>query len=82
MAGTDVEARISAAQVKDRLRANGEEAITRGVFGVPTFVIGSELFWGVDATQFVIDFLADPALLDDAEMQRVSTLPIASARSR
>ena len=76
----DVEARINAQQVKDRLRANGDEAIARGVFGVPTFVIGSELFWGVDATQFVIDYLQTPSLLDDAEMRRVSDLPIASAR--
>ena len=77
----DVEARINAQQIKDELRANGEQALARGVFGVPTFVIGPELFWGVDATQFMIDFLADPALLDDAEMRRVSDLPIASARN-
>ena len=77
----DVEARINAQSIKDRLRANGEEAIARGVFGVPTFAIGSELFWGADATQFVIDFLENPALLDEAEMRRVSDLPVASARS-
>ena len=76
----DVETRINAQPVKDQLRANGEEAIARGVFGVPTFAIGPELFWGADATQFVIDFLEHPALLDEAEMRRVSDLPVASAR--
>ena len=76
----DVDARINAQAVKDRLRANGEEAIARGVFGVPTFAIGRELFWGVDATQFAIDYLEDAALLDDPEMRRVSELPIGTAR--
>ena len=76
----DVEARINVPVVKDRLRANGEEAIARGVFGVPTFAIGRELFWGVDATQLVIDYLEDAALLDDPEMRRVSELPIGTAR--
>ena len=29
---------------------NTDEAIARGVFGVPTLAIGDELFWGADAT--------------------------------
>lgn len=76
----DVETRINAQAVKERLRAYGDEAIARGVFGVPTFAIGRELFWGVDATQFVIDYLEDAAVLGDPEMQRVSTLPVGKAR--
>lgn len=76
----DVEARIGSQAVKDGLRANGEEAIARGVFGVPTFAIGQALFWGVDATQFAIDYLQDPTVLDDPEMRRISELPIGTAR--
>lgn len=30
--------------------------------------------------QFVIDYLEDPAVLDDREMQRISELPIGTAR--
>jgi carboxymethylenebutenolidase len=33
--------------------ANTEIAITEGVFGVPTFAIGDELFWGQDRLDFV-----------------------------
>jgi len=33
---------------KERLRANTEEAIARGVFGVPTFEHEDELYWGHD----------------------------------
>lgn len=36
-------------EVKDRLRHNTEEAVSRGVFGAPTFTTQSgELFWGDD----------------------------------
>jgi 2-hydroxychromene-2-carboxylate isomerase len=40
------EARGDAA--KARLRADTETAIARGVFGVPTMIVGDELFWGYD----------------------------------
>jgi len=34
--------------VKDRLRANTDEAIARGVTGIPTVAVGDELYWGDD----------------------------------
>jgi 2-hydroxychromene-2-carboxylate isomerase len=39
--------------VKERLRANTDEAVARGAFGAPTFVVGDELFWGNDRLHFV-----------------------------
>ena len=33
---------------KQALRAATNEALERGVFGVPTFAVGDELFWGHD----------------------------------
>jgi 2-hydroxychromene-2-carboxylate isomerase len=35
-------------QVKDATRALTEEAVTAGVFGVPTVLVGEQLFWGDD----------------------------------
>jgi len=35
-------------EVKLALRAATEEAHERGIFGVPTFTVGEELFWGED----------------------------------
>jgi 2-hydroxychromene-2-carboxylate isomerase len=69
-------------EVKDLLRKNTDEAMTRGVFGVPSFVIGNEVFWGADATDFARAYLVDPKVLDDAEMRRVDALPASAARSR
>jgi 2-hydroxychromene-2-carboxylate isomerase len=39
---------IETKSVKDRLKAATEEAIERGVMGVPTVAVGGELFWGDD----------------------------------
>jgi 2-hydroxychromene-2-carboxylate isomerase len=39
---------IETKSVKDRLKAATQEAIDRGVTGVPTVAVGDELFWGDD----------------------------------
>ena len=35
-------------EVKAKLIANTEEAVERGVFGIPTFFVGNEMFFGKD----------------------------------
>jgi 2-hydroxychromene-2-carboxylate isomerase len=45
---TDLEARASAPAVKAALRDRTSAAIEAGVFGVPTFELDGELFWGHD----------------------------------
>ena len=76
----DAETRIGTAAVKEQLHRNGEQAIAQGVFGVPTFVVGGELFWGYDAVDFLTDYLRDPAILQSAEMRCASELPIGVER--
>jgi 2-hydroxychromene-2-carboxylate isomerase len=39
---------IESRSVKDRLRQATDEAVARGVQGVPTVAIGDELYWGDD----------------------------------
>jgi 2-hydroxychromene-2-carboxylate isomerase len=73
-------ARLGASEVKDALRRNTDEAAARGVFGVPTFEVDGELFWGADTLGFVNAFLADPAVLRNDEMRRVDALPVGAAR--
>ena len=74
------DAMIAEQRIKDALAANGREAIARGVYGVPTFDTGTELFWGLDATDMLLEYLEHPGLFDDAEMQRLANLPVAAAR--
>jgi 2-hydroxychromene-2-carboxylate isomerase len=71
---------LSDPSVKDALRRNTEEAAARGVFGVPTFEIDGELFWGEDSVGFVRAFLADPAALHNDETKRLDRLPVSAAR--
>ncbi len=76
----EANALVEAPETKARLRADTEAAVARGVFGVPTFVVGGELFWGFDTTGMLLDFLADRSLFQEAEMARVSALPVGVQR--
>lgn len=71
---------IQSAQVKQSLRGNTDYAIEKGIFGVPTFRVDGEIFWGVDFFDFFLEYLDNPQLLKDPEMQRVDDLPVASTR--
>ena len=44
--------------IKDALKTSTERAIQLGVFGVPIFKVGDELFWGADRMDFVARALA------------------------
>ena len=72
--------RLASQEVKDALKRNTEEAAARGVFGVPTYEVDGELFWGADAIAFLNAFLADPAALRNDEMRRADSLPVGAAR--
>ena len=50
-------AEIGTFNIKERIRQNTDEAISRGVFGVPTFVVDNELFWGYDRLCHLEDYL-------------------------
>jgi len=67
-------------EIKVRLKGNTDEAIQRGVFGVPTLEVEGELFWGADGMEFAKSFLADPAVVRNAEIRRLDSLPVAAAR--
>lgn len=61
---------------KDRLRALTDEAIAHGVFGVPTFAVDGELFWGVDAFDMLLAWLGEPEMFGRApyvELEQVET---------
>jgi 2-hydroxychromene-2-carboxylate isomerase len=76
----DAAARIGDVAVKDALRRETDDAIGRGVFGVPTLAIGSELFWGADATDMALAYARAGARYDDPEYARVGDLPAAADR--
>lgn len=68
--------------VKAQLRANTEEAIGAGVFGVPTLRIGGESFWGDDASAMIDAYLDNPAVFASDEYRRIAQLPRGVERRR
>ena len=72
--------KLESREVKDILRGNTEEAARRGVFGVPTFEVDGELFWGADSIEFLREFLADPSILRNKEVARLDGLPVSASR--
>lgn len=64
--------------VKQRLRDSTQEAIDAGVFGVPTFRLRNELFWGADRVDAVVWALRGGSI-DEAAFAEVLSRP-ASAR--
>ncbi len=73
-------ARLGDEPIKSALRKNTDEAASRGVFGVPSFVIDEEVFWGADSIDFAKAFLANKRVLRNDEMRRIDTLPVGAAR--
>jgi 2-hydroxychromene-2-carboxylate isomerase len=76
----DMQAALADERVKSRLKTNTEDAIAKGVFGVPTFLMGERLFWGQDSLEMMLEYLKDPQLFDTPEMRRVSSLAVGAAR--
>jgi 2-hydroxychromene-2-carboxylate isomerase len=48
-------------EIKEELKAHTNNAIELGVFGVPTYHVDDELFWGSDQVAFLRHYLLDPA---------------------
>ena len=41
----------------NELKVNTQFAIDKGAFGVPTYFLEDEMFWGIDSIKFLIDSL-------------------------
>ena len=72
---------ISLTTIKKALRDNTEQAVALGVFGVPTFVIESRIFWGFDRTDMMLEYLDNPTIMQTPEMNRLANVPKAAGRS-
>lgn len=68
-------ARITSDPVKTKLRENTEAAIEIGLFGVPSFVVDGEIFWGFDSIEFLNAYLSDPTILQSRGMQAIDAMP-------
>lgn len=89
--GAALEAGIAEPAIKDALRAESDEAVARGVFGVPFFFVDGEPFWGQDRMAQIEAVLQDQGdaqavrgyrcLVDEA-MARVKTYRVDEALAK
>ncbi len=68
--------------VKAQLKLNTDQAIAKGVFGVPTLEVDNKLFWGLDALPMLRDYLAGDAWLNGDGWDRAGQLPVGASRQK
>jgi 2-hydroxychromene-2-carboxylate isomerase len=76
---------LAAAQqpaVKMQLAAETEKAIADGVFGVPTFRVGHELFWGGDRIEALERYLHGQRIDEDVLADFLARPPLAERKVR
>jgi len=56
----------SSDEVKAQLKAHTDEAMARGVFGVPLFEVDGKLFWGLDALPMLSAYVRGDAWFGEA----------------
>lgn len=67
-------------EVKQQLIAATDEAIKRGVFGVPTFAYQNELFWGTDRIDALLRRIGGHRI-DEARLKEFLARPALAQRS-
>jgi 2-hydroxychromene-2-carboxylate isomerase len=68
------------AQVKQALQSNSQEAIDKGVFGVPSFVVDDKVFWGQDALPMLRAYLQGHAWFEGPDWQASASCDVGIKR--
>jgi 2-hydroxychromene-2-carboxylate isomerase len=72
--------RVQADEAKALLKNSTDEAISKGVFGVPAFEVEGKIFWGLDALPMLRDYLAGDAWFTGEDWESVSKVSVGIAR--
>jgi len=66
--------------VKAQLKQHVDEAIARGVFGVPAFEVDGKVFWGLDGLPMLRAYLEGDAWFGGPQWDAAKTLPVGQSR--
>jgi 2-hydroxychromene-2-carboxylate isomerase len=69
--GAAIVERANSPLAKAALRRDTADAIARGVFGIPTMLVGEELFWGLDQLTYLELFLEGKDPLADVKFDEL-----------
>jgi 2-hydroxychromene-2-carboxylate isomerase len=67
---------VTSDTVKQQLKAHTDEAIALNLFGVPSFVVDGQVFWGNDALPMLRAYLQGDPWFQSAEWTGVAQLPV------
>ena len=73
---------VNSDEVKAQLKSHTDEAIARGVFGVPTMAVDDKLFWGFDALPMLKQYLDDDAWFAGPDWEAAARVPGAVQRAK
>ena len=62
-------------EVRDQLKAHTESAIAQGVFGVPSYAVDGQVFWGLDALPMLRSCVAGDAWFSGPQWDAAAQLP-------
>lgn len=72
---TEFDRKITEQAVKDALASETSSAIARGVFGVPTMIVGDQLFWGNDQFEHIGLLLEGKDPMDSHKHESLQSRP-------
>ena len=73
---------VNSEEVKAQLKSHTDEAIARGVFGVPTMAVDDKLFWGLDALPMLKQYLDEDAWFAGPDWEAAARVPGAVKRAK
>lgn len=73
--GVDLVQKIDDPAIKEKIKKNTEDAIAHGIFGVPTFRIDEEIFWGHDRLHQALLYLEGKLNVDENLLQQMIDRP-------
>ena len=62
-------------EVRDQLKAHTDSAIAQGVFGVPSYAVDGQVFWGLDALPMLRSCVAGDAWFSGPQWDAAAQLP-------
>ena len=80
--GEELLGKTHADEIKQKLRIQTESAIQAGVFGVPSFVVAGEIFWGNDRLHLLKAYLQGKLHTDKAKVEEILARPRTADRPR
>ena len=82
LSGEEFLGKTHADEIKQKLRLQTESTIQAGVFGVPSFVVAGEIFWGNDRLNCVKAYLQGELHTDKTKVEEILARPRAADRPR